>query len=238
MAVRTKRAPYGDATQGDIFSAASARAAFGPPKANEKGTTWQITDPDVIEEIENVVYLQEQLDALEKRLDTRKANLKAVADRRYFQDGADLGEFPAGPIKMVTPRGKSVGFVAQDCSDGAEVKKGVLEALHAAAGWIPVPIVDLVEPKESFAFNNEVLNERLGFGTMTVRDFLAAVIAREVGKGSITRDQADRLIECQRKTVFKAGLFKRLLAAGLGNWGRLTKLFGAIGSLSKRYIKT
>lgn len=213
---RTKRAPWGDSIGGDLFAPsrtkpqpptlldmADARAAAEAPAKSDKGTVWEIKDQDCIAEIDRCVKLAADFKLAKERLETSKRNLQTVAEFRWYEYAAKHGEFPPGPIKLVTPTGTEVGFVAKDCSLSAKVQSPMLATLatEGVGG-------DQSATVKTYKLDSAVLAEKAR-GEILVGEMLSAILLREAKKGVFHKGQVERLLVCEPKTVWNPGLLDR-----------------------------
>ena len=219
-----------------------AKAAQAAPPVTtgkaKKETVWRVDGraDDEAKRLENAIHTvcitQTEMAALKNKDKVAKGILAAYAEDRYVDDYARLGIGPETPMTLSNSEGESVTYVVQDRSTNTAVSDEQAEQLKELLGEDAA--AEVIIEKQVFSFDPNVLTpELLG----PVGAALGEAITKLVSDGTLTAEQAGKLLKCEPERRFSPGIVDRLAIHAGRDRNRIQAMLHIMGASCTRYIK-
>lgn len=233
-----------------ILSKAATRIKTDEPKKS-KGSLWAVADharaAELDKAITDYVDLDRQIDALKGKQTPAKNLLKRTCDELWVRDFAARGVTPDTPMKLLSTTGESVTFVVQDRCGTSKVKDEQVEAITSQFGADVAAA--MIGEVTTFGFNPVLVSLP---GVMDVLDKYLSLAIEEltqeqttgVGKNKkvkpalLTAEQAEMLVEADRKTSFIPGTVDRLAAIVGASASAIKTAADIMAGACVRYVKS
>lgn len=211
-----------------------------PAKASAKqDNVWKVEDPTVAEAITVINTLGTEAKAIERRLEEKRAVVKAFAEDHWLRELALEGASDS-PRRLVNKKGHSVTFVVQDRSATASLSDDQLHAIADGALDEDVSADELVEVSRVYSFNPTILAEINASGRSvqdTVFQAVSDALVTLHKKKVLTESQLRGLIRYEERTVLKPTVLGKLPEICGRSVERMKAFLAAIGSASVRFIR-
>lgn len=208
------------------------------PKKKAKGVAWLAGDPQgdaIAKSVKELVRLSAESKALEAKMDLHKTVVKKYAHENFVADFTDTGVLPETPMTVQTSDGEKVTYVVQDRSSQYKVGEEQQEALKALLGEDAA--VSLLYEEVKFSFSRDIM--ALPGVTEAIDEALTALVDK-LTKGKkpvLSQEQADALIEADKRTTFLPGTLDRVPQIVGKDTGRVRQFLEIMGSCVTRYVK-
>lgn len=208
------------------------------PSKKAKGVSWLAGDPQgdaVAKSVKELVRLSAESKALEAKMDLHKTVVKKYAHENFVNDFTDTGVLPETPMTVQTSDGEKVTYVVQDRSSQYKVGDEQQEALKALLGEDAADALLYEEVK--FSFSREIM--ALPGVTEAIDEALTALVDK-LTKGKkpvLSQEQADALIEADKRVTFLPGTLDRVPQIVGKDTGRVRQFLEIMGSCVTRYVK-
>lgn len=208
------------------------------PKKKAKGVAWLAGDPNgdaVAKSVKELVRLSAEQKALDAKMDLHKTVVKKYAHESFIQDFTSTGVLPETPMCVQTSDGEKVTYVVQDRSSQYKVSDDQLDALKQLVGDDAAD--ELLYEEVKFSFSRDIMS--LPGVTEAIDEALTAVVEK-LTKGKkpvLNEEQADRLIEVDKRKTFLPGTLDRVPQLVGRDTQRVRQFVEIMGSCCTRYVK-
>src|ERR1017187_1208458 len=193
-------------------------------------------DLAIAEAIDSFLASTKAAKEAEMKAGIAKEAIRHFADKRWIKLYSGRGVLPSTPFKIVTAEGKSVNYVVQDKTDGAELKAEAVDELRALlddAG-------SLVEESISLELDRSVMKETAPSGSR-VGDLVAARLATLAYElettGLLSRDQAQRVFRIRPIKQLKPSLLGRLPGLVANSAEKIAEVLSVLSGSVVRFIR-
>jgi len=230
-----------------LFAKVAGAAKVAEPKRVSKGTAWKVTDPAQVAQVDDAingfVALDREIKAIGGRQKPLKTFLASFCEDLFIRDFARLSILPETPMNLFSSKGEKLTYVVQDRSSASKVGDDQIDAIKNEFG--EEVLAKLVGEVTTFGFN-QVLMQDERVSSVVEKHLMAAIeeLTSPSGKGKsaepavLTADQAEQLIEADKKVTFFPGSVARLPSIVGSNVASLKAALEIMGGACVRYPKS